>query len=192
MEHARNSLYGTISNLALQGKHHISNNRLSWEIKGQKEFFKDYFNEWEMRDSSGYSLPYSDNQVDLVYAYNSQQETNTNRLTTYIQDELPIETNLGELILNFGFRTNYWDYNNEFLISPRANILLHPNNNKKVRLRMAGGIYYQSPLYRELRTPEGILNPDIKAQKSTQIVAGYDKYFTWNNRPFKFTTEAFV
>ena len=39
LEHARNYLYGAISNLALRGAHRIGNNNLEWEVKYQYERF---------------------------------------------------------------------------------------------------------------------------------------------------------
>ena len=191
LEHARNDLLGIIQNIALQGKHQISNHLLSWEVKYQHEYFKDYINEWEMRDSSGYSLPYSDKEVKFVYSYNANHETRSNRITTYLQDDFKINTANGYLMINAGIRTNYWDFNNEFLLSPRVNLLYYPNTNKKTRYRLAGGIYYQSPLYREMRAPDGDINENIKAQKSIQAIAGFDRIFTAMNREFKFTTEAY-
>lgn len=191
LEHARNSLFGIIKNAAIQGKHQLNSHYVSWEIKYQHEYFKDYINEWEMRDSAGYSLPYSDKEVKLVYTYNADNETSSNRVTTYIQDEFKIDAGSGFLQINAGLRTNYWDFNNEFLISPRINLLYYPNQNKTTRYRLASGLYYQSPLYREMRKPNGEINNNIKAQKSLQFIAGFDRIFEAKSRDFKFTTEAY-
>ncbi|MCT4587058.1 MAG: TonB-dependent receptor [Carboxylicivirga sp.] len=191
IEHARNDLLGVIQNVTLQGKHQIKKHFLSWELKYQHEYFKDYINEWEMRDSAGYSLPYSDKEVKFVYSYNADHETKSNRVTSYLQDDFKINTNNGYVMINAGIRTNYWDFNNEFLISPRVNVLYYPDIDKKTRYRVAGGIYYQSPLYREMRAPDGTINKDIKAQKSIQAVIGFDRIFTAMDREFKFTTEAY-
>jgi len=191
LEHARNDLLGIIQNAAIQGKHQLNDHLLSWEIKYQHEYFKDYINEWEMRDSAGYSLPYSDKEVKFVYSYNANQETRSNRITSYLQNEFKVNTASGFLLINAGIRTNYWDFNNEFLISPRINLLYYPNTDKTTRYRLASGIYYQSPLYREMRRPDGSINEDIKSQKSIQIVGGLDHIFTAMNRTFKFTTEAY-
>lgn len=191
LEHARNDLLGIIQNIAVQGKHQVNNHLLSWEVKYQNERFKDYINEWEMRDSAGYSLPYSDKEVKLVYAYNADMETSSNRTTAYLQDEFSWQLPNGMLLINGGVRMNYWDFNNELLISPRLNLLYYPSGNKNRRFRLATGVYHQSPFYKELRKPNGTINPDIKAQKSYQLVAGYDYIFMVDERPFKFTTEAY-
>ncbi|WP_262327168.1 TonB-dependent receptor [Carboxylicivirga litoralis] len=191
LEHARNDLLGIIQNMALQGKHQLNDHLLSWQVKYQHEYFKDYINEWEMRDSAGYSLPYSDKEVKFVYAYNADAETSSNRVTAYLQDEFRVNTANGFILVNAGIRINYWDFNDEFLISPRVNLLFYPNIDKTTRYRLAGGIYYQSPFYREMRRPNGTINKNIKAQKSVQIVAGIDRIFEAMNRQFKFTSEAY-
>ncbi|MCU4176044.1 TonB-dependent receptor [Carboxylicivirga sp. N1Y90] len=191
LEHARNNLLGVVQNVAVQGKHQLNDHLISWEAKYQYERFDDYINEWEMRDSAGYSTPYTDLKVDLFHTLNADLETNSNRITVYAQDEFKWETQKGILLINAGVRANYWDFNNELLISPRLNILYHPDGNKNTRYRLATGIYYQSPFYREMRTPEGTLNEDIKAQKSVQVVGGYDRIFSVFDRPFKFTAEAY-
>lgn len=192
IEHARNDLLGTVQNMAIQGKHQINNHLLSWEAKYQNERFKDRINEWEMRDSADYSLPYyDDSELTLLYSLNASLSTNTNRITTYLQDEFKLDVGSGVLIINAGIRASYWDFNDEFLLSPRVNLLYHPAIASNTRYRFATGIYYQSPLYREIRTLEGELNPDIKSQKSLQFVLGYDKLFEVDGRPFKFTSEAY-
>jgi len=191
IEHARNDLLGIIQNIALQGKHQLNNHLLSWEAKYQNERFKDRINEWEMRDSAGYSIPVTDQGLVLQYALNASLYTNTNRVTGYLQDEFKLETNSGIFIINAGVRASFWDFNNEFLLSPRLNALYHPSDNPQTRYRLATGIYYQSPFYREIRTPEGELNYDIKSQKSVQFVAGYDKIFDIKERKLTFTTEAY-
>jgi hypothetical protein len=53
-------------------------------------------------------------------------------------------------------------------------------------------MYHQPPFYRELRRYDGTLNTEIKAQRSSQIVAGMDYSFKGlGNRPFRLTTEAY-
>jgi hypothetical protein len=64
---------------------------------------------------------------------------------------------------------------------------------RDVAFRLATGLYYQPPFYREFRTFDGQLNLNVKAQKSFHIVAGSDLFFNmWNREvPFKFTAEAY-
>ena len=191
LQHARNSLLGVIQNVAVQGKHRFNEHLLSWQVKYQHEYFSDYINEWEMRDSAGYSVPTKSDKLELAYSLNTDLDISSNRITGYIQDEYRLQTNAGDLFFNYGARINYWSYNNEFLFSPRLNVSYIPAGNRNFRLRGAVGIYYQSPFYKELRMPDGKLNEDIKAQKSAHYVLGGDLYFDVRERPFKFTTEAY-
>jgi len=191
LQHARNSLLGVIQNVAVQGKHRFNEHLLSWQGKYQHEYFSDYINEWEMRDSAGYSVPGNTENLELAYSLNADLSISSHRLTGYIQDEYRLRTGAGDLFFNYGARINYWSYNSEFLFSPRLNVSYIPAGNSNFRLRGAIGMYYQSPFYKELRMPDGTLNKDIKAQKSVHYVLGGDLYFDIKDRPFKFTTEAY-
>ncbi len=64
---------------------------------------------------------------------------------------------------------------------------------RDVTFRLATGMYYQPPFYREFRTFDGQLNLDVQSQKSAHIVVGSDVYFNmWNREvPFKMTAEAY-
>ncbi len=191
LQHARNSLLGVIQNFAVQGKHRLNEHLLTWQAKYQHEYFSDFINEWEMRDSAGYSIPQKQEKLELAYSLNTDLNINSHRITGYLQDEYQLQTNAGNLFFNYGARINYWSYNNEFIFSPRLNVSYLPAKNSNIRLRGAIGVYYQSPLYKELRMPDGTLNRDIKAQKSVHYVLGGDLYFDIKERPFKFTTEAY-
>ena len=48
---------------------------------------------------------------------------------------------------------SYWDFNKEFLISPRVNVGYVPATNDHWAFRFATGLYYQSPFYKEFRMP---------------------------------------
>jgi hypothetical protein len=191
LQHARNDLLGIVQNVAAQGKHRFNNHLLTWELKYQHERFSDNINEWELKDSAGYSIPINPDKLELAYALNMNLDISSHRLTSYIQDEYEWKTIHGDFFFNYGIRTNYWSFNNEFLFSPRMNVSFLPANHRNFRLRGAFGWYYQSPFYKELRLPNGTLNSDIKAQKSVHYLLGGDWYFTVRERPFKFTTEAY-
>jgi len=192
LQHARNDLFGRVMNAAIKGTHLINNHEIKWEGKVQSEYLVDHINEWEMRDSAFYSIPYNeDNIITLSSSYNANLTTQSIRTTAYILDNYNIKTHDGRMLnVNYGARFNYWNYNNQFLVSPRINLTYRPLN-KNLQLRFATGLYYQPPFYKELRTPDGKLNHDIKAQKSLQFVLGGDYYFRSQSKPFKFTTEAY-
>ncbi len=58
-------------------------------------------------------------------------------------------------------------------------------------LRFATGYYYQPPFYRELRDLNGVINANLRAQKSIHFVVGGDLNFLAWNRPFKFISEVY-
>jgi hypothetical protein len=193
LQHARNDLFGRVMNAALKGTHRLSNHEIKWEGKVQSEYFVDHINEWEMRDSADYSIPYTNggNIITLSNSYNTDLTTQSIRTTGYILDNVDFTTRNGHAFnVNYGVRFNYWNYNDQFLASPRINLTYKPLN-KNLQFRFATGLYYQPPFYKELRTPDGQLNPNIKAHKSLQFVIGGDYFFRSHNKPFKFTSEAY-
>lgn len=56
---------------------------------------------------------------------------------------------------------------------------------------MQGGLYYQPPFYRELRDSSGVVQPNVKAQKSIHLVLGNEYSFNIWDRPFKLVSEAY-
>jgi hypothetical protein len=113
-----------------------------------------------------------------------------------------IKESTARLSLSFGTRAGYTTVNQEGYITPRMALTFFPriymvNNGKVARrninFRVATGLYYQPPFYRELRTFNGALNLDVKAQKSFHFVTGTDMFFNmWGREvPFKFTAEAY-
>ncbi len=191
LEHARNYLYGVISNVAMRGAHRLGANHLEWELKYQYERFSDIINEWELRDSADFNLPISDDKLELIYAYNTDHDVSSNRFTAFVQNNRHFEWGNSDVNLAVGVRTNYWDFNDELLISPRLSLLINPNWERDFQFKLATGIYYQSPFYKEYRAQGLGINKDIKAQKSIHVVTGFDYYFTTKERPFKFSTELY-
>jgi len=191
LEHARNYLFGTVRNVAVRGKHRVNKHRLEWEGKYQHERFSDQINEWVMRDSAGYSIPISDPELVLSYAYNATHDISSNRVTGFLQDNMHFDLQKGKLDLAIGIRASYWDFNNEFLLSPRASVLYDPMWEKDYRFKFATGVYYQSPFYKEYRAQGVGINYDIKSQKSIHFVTGFDHYFSSWGRPFKYSTELY-
>ncbi|MDB9775903.1 TonB-dependent receptor, partial [Vicingaceae bacterium] len=161
----------------------------------------------KMVDSAGYSLPkpkdvvgYDTSQIPTIRSqqlqlssvFKAQNEINSNRITGYLQRNWNYRLkDTSELSFTAGIRTNYWTFNNENVISPRASVAYKPNWKRDYLFRLSGGYYYQAPLYRELRNFEGELNENIEAQKSVQIVAAADYNFKAWDRPFKWTTEVY-
>ena len=191
IEHARNNLKSTVASFSHRGAYDSENHLVNWGIKFQHEAIDSKINEWIYRDSTGYSIPYSDKEVKLYYTLNSKNSISSNRLTGFIQDTWSVPVSSGDLFINGGVRFNYWDFNNELLISPRATISYYPDWKNKISFRLSAGMYYQSPFFKELLFTDGTLNTNPRAQRSFQIVAGSDLVFTAWDRPFRFTSEAY-
>lgn len=201
-QHARNRLKATVATVAHNGEFVKSGHTLKWGANFQIEKISDKINEWEWRDSAGYSMPYKyDMVVDLYYNLKSNNAPlSTWRTTSYIQDTYRWDTEKALYTFTAGVRTNLWSYNNEFLVSPRISLSILPHWEKDFSFRVATGVYYQSPFYKEMRdtTTDAsgnltvTLNKNIKAQRSLHFVLGGDYYFRGWGRPFKFTTETYL
>lgn len=200
MEHARNRLKASVMSLSLQGVSAIgSKNTLEYGLTWKHESIMERSREWEKRDSAGYSLPSNGDYVRLIYNLNSHQNLESNRFNAYVQDTWRHETPAGYLNINGGIRMSYWDFNREFLVSPRVNVGFIPERAPQWTFRFATGLYYQSPFYKELRLAQTdaagnrniTLNSDIKSQGSYQVILGSDFTFRMINRPFKFSTEIY-
>ena len=198
MEHARNLLSSQTQTFKLtydfrQGSHHMQTG-LSW----RHESISENSREWEYRDSSGYSVPHTGKDLQVIYNLKSINSINSNRMELYAQDTWRKESKAGIISFNYGARVSYWNWNKEWLFSPRISLGFVPKNNEDFTFRLATGLYYQTPFYKELRdtiTQHGNttveLNQDIKAQRSYQVVAGMEYKFKMAQRPFKFTTELY-
>ncbi|MDO4160098.1 MAG: carboxypeptidase-like regulatory domain-containing protein [Prevotellaceae bacterium] len=200
MEHARNYLEANVKSFQLAFSHKAKRHDIKGGITYKIEKIVEKSKEYEMRDSSGYSVPHTGEDLYMIYSLNSHNTLRANRLETYIQDTYRFSS-AGEhtfFTLNYGIRFSHWNFNKESIISPRVSLGIVPAFNHDVTLRFATGIYYQSPFFKELRdtsTVNGItyatLNNKIKSQRSIHFIAAFDYRFKMNQRPFKFTAEAY-
>lgn len=198
-QHARNSLQTGVITLAHHGAWKRGQNTLSWGVSGQAELITDHIGEWEWRDSAGYSLPNDGKSMELYYALRGSSAMNTARVQAYVQNSHKWNTRSGKWILTVGGRVQWWSWNNEVLPSPRASVEWIPTWKRDFCFRVATGLYYQAPFYKELRDTItdnlGVtridLNEHLKAQRSIHVVLGGDYYFRAWGRPFKFTVEGY-
>ncbi len=199
-QHARNRLNATVSNLSHLGEYDLENHKLKWGLNIQNEIISDKIGEWEWRDSVGYSLPFSDKQLNLFYNMKADTVLSTWRTTAFFQDTYKWNSDAGAFSVTGGLRANYWTFNKELLVSPRFSLSYLPHWKSDFSFRFATGVYYQAPFYKEIRdtVTDALgnvrikLNNNIHAQRSLHFVLGGDYYFRAWGRPFKFTTEAYA
>lgn len=201
MEHARNFLEGHVESFKLMLKHKMKRHDIEGALTYKAEKVEEHSREYEMRDSSGYSIPHSGDRLDMIYTLRSQNEINSHRLEGYVQDAFKFTSGVDKTTyytLNYGVRFSHWSFNRETVVSPRLSLAIIPAFNEDVTLRFATGLYYQTPFYKELRdttTVNGVtiatLNKNIKSQRSIHFIAAMDYRFKVKDRPYKFTAEAY-
>lgn len=201
MEHARNKVESEVYTFTHFGDFKIANHLLKWGLTYQRENIKDKIKEWEMRDSAGYSLPNTGIDVNMYSNLKSDNRINSSRFSGFLQDTYRLKTEKGLFILNAGLRASYWTFNEEFIFSPRGALAFVPDGMDNFSIRLAGGVYYQAPFYKEFQRIVNVdgnnlieLNKDIKSQKSVHIVLGSDYYFRGRDEstpPFKLSGELY-
>ena len=198
-QHARNRLEAGVATLSHHGEWKRGQNSLTWGVSAQGEWIRDHISEWEWRDSAGYSLPNNGQDMLLYYAMQGDSSMQSARVQGYVQNTHKWNTDKGQVILTVGGRLQWWSWTNEVLPSPRASLVYIPGWKRDFSFRLATGLYYQAPFYKELRDTltgaDGVtrisLTRDLKAQRSVHVVLGGDYYFRAWGRPFKFTAEAY-
>ena len=202
-KHARNGFYAQVYNLDHKGLYSRDNHLLKWGLRYQHQEIDDVVDEWQMFDSAGYILPHVPDviggypevlpEIATDFSHRAHNLLSVNNVDGFVQDSWTIPyKDKGEFVITGGLRANYWGYNNKVYVSPRAGVAYKSENAKNETVyRLSGGVYNQTPFYREIRNRDGSLFRDAKAQQSYQVVAGNDfKFHAWN-RPFILTTEAY-
>ena len=201
MEHARNYLTANVESFKLMLNHKTKRHTIEGGLTYKIEHVEENSREYEMRDSSGYSIPHTGDRLDLIYTLNSRNTLNSHRIEGYIQDTYKFtsgEENSTFYTLNYGIRFSNWSFNSETIVSPRASLAIIPAFNNNMTFRLATGLYYQAPFFKELRDTTKVngvtvvtLNNRIKSQRSLHFVAAFDYRFKIKERPYKFTAEAY-
>ena len=201
MEHARNYLTANVESFKLMLNHKTKRHTIEGGLTYKIEHVEENSREYEMRDSSGYSIPHTGDRLDLIYTLNSRNTLNSHRIEGYIQDTYKFtsgEENSTFYTLNYGIRFSNWSFNSETIVSPRTSLAIIPAFNNNMTFRLATGLYYQAPFFKELRDTTKVngvtvvtLNNRIKSQRSLHFVAAFDYRFKIKERPYKFTAEAY-
>ena len=178
---ARNKLEANVINI-------FNRNKLIWHSNNTLEFgggysrqnINDKLTEFAFIDSSDF--------VTIIETIQAENELKSNQYSGYIQNTSWFKEGTS---FTLGVRFNYWDLNNDFIISPRAQYSFKPNWSRDVIFKAALGMYRQQPFYRELRDFSGKVNKDIKAQSSLHAILGMDYNFKLWERDFKFIAESY-
>lgn len=211
LTHARNDLDALITTVEHKGDYKLYDNTFEWSLKYTHEDLRDRLVEWEVIDSAGFSInppsldgfkdqPYQPYQGPLVAFQNVRATNNVqiDRFQAYAQWSKRSELGTNAVFYNFGVRAQQWtvdgdgiESNSQIIFSPRAQFAIKPDWEQDMLFRVAGGLYYQPPFYRELRDSSGMVNPNVKAQKSVHLVLANDYSFKMWDRPFKLVSEAY-
>lgn len=199
-QHARNYLKAHVESAKLLFKTKYKKHDIEGAFTFKKEKITENSVEYEMRDSSNYSIPHTGKDLYMIYSMRAKNVLDANRIEAYVQDAFRFTSNNEKTLytLNYGVRLSHWSYTKETIVSPRVSLGIIPAFNENVTMRFATGLYYQAPFFKELRdttTQNGItyasLNNKAKSQRSIHFIAGFDYRFRMNNRSFKFTAEAY-
>lgn len=201
-EHARNYLQATVMSAKLMLNHKTRRHDIEGALTFKRERIKENSVEYEMRDSAGYSVPHTGQDLYMVYSLRANNRLNASRTEAYLQDTWRFtsgsDSAMTHYTLNYGIRMSHWNFNRETIVSPRVSLGIIPAFNENVMFRFATGLYYQAPFYKELRDTTTVnhvtvaeLNRNIKSQRSIHFIAGFDYRFRMSNRPFRFSTEAY-
>ncbi len=201
MQHSRDYLNANVKSLKLMLQHRAGKHKIEGGVTYKVEQVKENSAEYEYRDSAGYNVPHTGRDLRMIYSLRAKNELNAKRTEAYLQDTWNFQTRDSVPTLftfNYGVRFAHWSFNGESIVSPRASLTITPGKNRNLSFRIAGGLYYQAPFYKELRDTSMIngvtyatLNERIRSQRSIHALASMSYRFEMMGRPFKFTAEAY-
>lgn len=199
-QHTRNYLKAHVESAKLLFKTKQKKHNIEAAFTYKWEHIEENSVEYEMRDSSKYSIPHTGKDLYMIYSMRAKNTLTANRVEAYAQDTYRFTGSEGKTLytLNYGLRLAYWSFTKETILSPRLSLGIIPAFNENITMRFATGLYYQAPFFKEIRdttTTNGItyasLNRKAKSQRSIHFIAGFDYRFKMNDSPFKFTAEAY-
>jgi len=185
--HARNDLTARVYTGELRGRWNPGGDPLGahtvrFGAKIGRESIHDQLEEYSFADSADY----------VPDARRTRLTADLGLLTTRTQGYVQHTWQIDSLkTLTYGLRAHYWTENQQLVLSPRAQFAARDRRHPERSWKLAAGLYAQPPFYRELRTMQGQLNPELRAQKSLHFVVGRQVELRLMNRPFRLNTEAY-
>jgi hypothetical protein len=189
LSHARNKLLATILSFQYNGEKESGKISLKWGLGIREQHFDDRLKEWKMEDSAGYSVPYNTESLRVSSLISTVNNLITCTGDAWFESTGKFMAGSNEIRLNAGIRGLYDSFTDEILASPRFSAKLTTEG--KLAFWLSGGWYYQPPLYREMRFPDGTINDNIRSQKSIHMIAGMSYDFMAWERPFRLTAEIY-
>jgi hypothetical protein len=194
-DHSRNTLQAAIATAEARARWTPgSRNTVRFGVKTGRERIEDVLNEYSFADSADF-VPDA-RRTRLVADLNLQ----STRTQGYAQHTIELDS---LRTLTYGVRAHWWSVNQQLVVSPRVQYSFVPRSRPNHSYKVAAGVYYQPPFYRELRDQQGIpmpgrplvveasLNPELRAQRSMHFIVGNEIRFQQYGRPFRFTGEAY-
>lgn len=210
MEHTRNYLNAQVVSAKMLLSHKAKKHDILAGFTYKHEKIEERSREYEMRDSAGYSVPHTGQDLYMIYSLDAKNKLRADRIEAFVQDSWRFASGgyneAGEFdadrqtfyTLNYGIRLSQWSFNKETIVSPRISLAIVPSFNQDITMRFATGLYYQTPFFKELRdttTVNGItyatLNNNIRSQRSIHFIAGLDYKFKVNDMKYRFSAELY-
>ena len=133
-QHARNYLNAHVESLKLLLKTKQKRHDIEGALTFKKEHISENSVEYEMRDSSNYSIPHTGKDLYMIYSMRAKNVLDANRIEAYIQDTYRFGGGEGQshYTLNYGVRFAHWSYTKETILSPRVSLGIIPAFNENV------------------------------------------------------------
>ena len=189
LDHANNKLKRQVNSIKLKADHSFGDLHLQWGIKALHEKIDDRINEWQYRDSAGYSVPFSDSETLLAYSRQAINHISGTHLTGYTQGNYSFSNNSGNYQLSAGLRYHHWTYNSSNFLSPRFSLNFIPNWEKRMKFRLAVGNYKQMPSYRESLKIDGSISSKLNIQEAWHYTLAHEYLFKIKERDFRLSSE---
>ena len=189
LDHADNELERKVNSIKLKADHKLGDLHMQWGIKALHEKINDRINEWQYRDSAGYSV--SNSETGLAYSRQALNRMEGTHLSGYSQGNYTFKNQLGDFQLTAGLRYHYWSYNKDYFVSPRFSVNYMPNWERKMKFRLAIGNYQQMPSYRESLNIDGQISDKLNIQKAWHYTLANEYTFKVRERDFRLSTELY-
>ena len=115
MEHARNYLKADVKSIKMMLQHKSGHHTIEGAFTYKWEHIRETLREYEMRDSSGYSVPHTGKDLYMIYSLRARNELKATRIEAYLQDTYKFSNaeQTTFYTLNYGLRFSNWSFNRE-------------------------------------------------------------------------------